>query len=151
MQDTKALNLKPATSRTFAAVVEYRAYGEYWGQSEYTVTVWKDGADYRATVNGEEVEFMEAARIIGMADRLTVTAETLVTPDPAPVTIGKARAAKLHRLMGRAGLPSPAHYASAARALGREVSSLAALTEGEARTVWAYLCAHFPHVRQVAA
>jgi len=69
----------------------------------------------------------------------------------APLTIGKARAAKLHRLMGRLGLCNPDHYGSARRAIGRDVFSLATLTEQEAREVWSYLCRTFPEARALAA
>lgn len=37
-----------------------------------------------------------------------------------PLTIGKPRACKLHRIMGRLGLSHAQHYAFAGRALGRE-------------------------------
>lgn len=73
-----------------------------------------------------------------------------VSFQPATVsTIGKARAARLHRLMGRAGLME--HYGFARRALGREVHSLAALTEGEARQVWGFVCHMFPHMQGASA
>ena len=54
------------------------------------------------------------------------------------VTIGKARASRLHRILGRLGLGHSDHYRAATAALGRLVASLAALTEGEARKVWNY-------------
>lgn len=53
--------------------------------------------------------------------------------------------------MARLGLPSPAHYDAAARALGRPASSLAALYPLEARQVWSELCARFPLARELAA
>ena len=72
------------------------------------------------------------------------------TFSPAPVpTIGKARARKLHVLMARFGIVN--HYAAAEKAVQHEVSSLAALTETEARKVWRYLKAHFIRTQEVAA
>lgn len=135
MQDTAQ---KPeALSRTFRTVTEYRPYGEYWGDSVHIVTLSRDhvGGPLVAEVDGEAADIDRAVRIITGATRKEVTAEVLA-PLPAP-TIGKARAAKLHQLMGCAGLFE--HYGFAARALGREVYSLASLTEKEARTVWAFV------------
>ena len=53
-------------------------------------------------------------------------------------TIGKARASRLHRILSRLGLGHADHYRAASAALGRLVDNLAALTDGEARTVWNY-------------
>lgn len=53
-----------------------------------------------------------------------------------PVTIGKTRASRLHRLLSRLGLGHADHYRAASAALGRTVASLAALSEQEARRVW---------------
>ena len=50
--------------------------------------------------------------------------------------LGKARAARLHRVLSGLGLSSPDHYRAASAALGRTVDSLAAITEAEARKVW---------------
>ena len=72
---------------------------------------------------------------------MTLIAETL-----APEIIGKARAAKLHGILGRVGMSGPDHYGNAARAVGHEVSSLASLTEDEARRFWTYLRRTFPAV-----
>ena len=81
--------------------------------------------------------------------------EPLPPPAPAPLTleepiIGKARASVLHKLMGLTGLPHAQHYALSAAALGEPwpLSSLATLTEREARTVWAHLCRVYPAARQ---
>lgn len=147
MQDnTPAPKYAPATSRTFAARVVEREYGVIRSVDTYDVTVWKEAGQYRATVNGEEVEAAHAFDLLSRASELAVTAETLVSPDPAP--IGKARAHKLHKLMGRARIAN--HYRFASTALGERVESLAALTEGQARRVWADLLLMFPEL-QVAA
>ena len=106
----------------------------------------KRASTARATVNGEEVEAARAFDLLSRASELAVTAETLVSPDPAP--IGKARAHKLHKLMGRARIAN--HYRFASTALGERVESLAALTEGQARRVWADLLLMFPELRGAA-
>lgn len=76
-----------------------------------------------------------------------------VTFAPLAQPIGKARAARLHRLMGRLGIPSAQHYALAAAALGewQPVPSLADLYPIEARMVWRHLCALYPSAAQLAA
>ena len=101
------------------------------------------GGKLSATLNGEVVERGRALRLLQNADT-TVTAEVL------PVTIGAARAARLHRILGRVGLCNSDHYGNACRALGREVFSLATLTEAEARTFWRYLQRMFPAVQHAA-
>lgn len=72
---------------------------------------------------------------------------------PLARPIGKARAARLHRLMGRLGIPSAQHYALAAAALGEWVPlpSLADLYPIEARMVWRHLCTLYPAARTLAA
>lgn len=150
MNDTTAQ--KPeALSRTWAAVIEDRAYSEVWGVRRHTVTLSRAyvGAPMTAEVDGEAADFEEAVRLLARAEVLTLTAEVLA-PLPAP-TIGKARAAKFHRILGRFGLPSAYHYRAASDALGREVASLAALTEEEARRVWAFLRRLFPTIEGAAA
>jgi hypothetical protein len=122
-----------ATSRTWAAHHVDRECGVVVHVQTYTVTLARTAQGIAATVDGQPVDVLEADQILRTAARLEVTAETLEAP-----TIGKARAAKLHRLMGRAGLPSAQHYALAAAALGEwaPLPSLAELSEAEARTVW---------------
>ncbi|GAA4022857.1 hypothetical protein GCM10022631_41760 [Deinococcus rubellus] len=101
-----------------------------------------------ATVNGLAVELERAVSLLRNADTVTVMDETL-----APQIIGKARAARLHSIMGRVGLPSFQHYGLAAAALCEPfpLDSLASLTEQEARRVWAHLCRCYPSARQHAA
>ena len=145
MNDTR----RPALSRTWATVTTYRECGVVIEVSRDTVTLSRDdlGGKLSATLNGEVVELGRAIRLLQNADSTTLTAEVL----PAvPVTIGKARAAKLHKIMTRVGVPSVHHYASAARATGREVWSLASLTELEARQTWAYLCRMFQAAQHAA-
>ena len=135
MQDTAQ---KPeALSRTWALKVAHKLDGAVISAHAHTVTLSRDyvGGPLSAEVDGEAADVARAVRLIEWAYEQEVAAEVLA-PLPAPV-IGKARAARLHRLMGRAGLFE--HYGFAARALGREVYSLAALTEGEARKVWQFV------------
>ncbi|MVN85161.1 hypothetical protein GO986_00040 [Deinococcus sp. HMF7620] len=134
-----------ALTRTWATVTHCRAYDEDWGTVQATVTLTRTPAGIEATVNGEACELTHALSILRGADTVSVTAETL---EPAP--IGRPRAAKLHRLMARAGVPSGEHYGFARAALDRPVFSLAALTEGEARQVWSFLRATFPSVARAA-
>ncbi|TSA87896.1 hypothetical protein FNU79_01225 [Deinococcus detaillensis] len=135
-----------ALSRTWETVTTYTACGENWGSVTRTVTLSREvlGGPISATVNGEAVNVARADRLLRNADTMTLTAEVLATE---PATIGKARAARLHRLMGRIGLCGPDHYGNARRALGRDVFSLASLTEQEARRFWIHLWRTFPAIR----
>ena len=126
---------QPMLSRTFAAVIEHRPHGEYWGDTRYTVTLTATAQGIAAQVGGQTVPTAEALGILSRAARVEVLEEV---PMPAP-TIGKARAARLHRLMARYGVPSGEHYGFAGAALDRPVFSLADLTEPEARAVWQFL------------
>lgn len=145
MNDTSTPTEKPrATFRAWEAVVIFRECGVVTDRRVYAVTLARTADGFAATIDGQPRPHGEAARILNMADRLTVTAETLEAPTPP--TIGKARASRLHRLMARAGLPSAQHYALAAAALGEwaTVPSLAELTEPEARTVWQHFARLYP-------
>lgn len=147
MKDSKPRNI----SRTWNTVTEHRPYGEYWGDTLHTVTLTADhNGTVTAQVNGTPAPVSDAARILNGAARVELIREER-TPEPAP-TIGKPRAARLHRLMGRVGLPSAQHYALAAAALGEwaPLHSLATLTEQEARAVWAHLCRLYPQARTAA-
>jgi len=74
-------------------------------------------------------------RACTLADLRTLPFE--FTPAPRAL-LGKARAARLHRVLARLGLSSADHYRTASAALARMVDSLAALTEAEGRRVWNY-------------
>ena len=140
MHTTTAQNPKPrALFRAWTARVTYRECGTVTGISTYTVTMSRAAGGFIATVNGKEVDVKAAARILESAEAdkaLTVTAEILDTPAPAPERLGKAAAYELHRELGR--LRFRDHYATASEALGVPVSSLAALTAEEANTVRSY-------------
>ncbi|WP_135230146.1 hypothetical protein [Deinococcus fonticola] len=139
MQDTK----RPALSRTWKAVVTYRECGTVTAVDTHTITLSREvvGGPLSATVDGQPVTVKQAVNLLEGA-RVEVLAEVLSQPS-APATIGKARAHKLHTIMGRLGLHD--HYGIARRGAGLdECYSLAALTEQQARQVWAYLLNMFP-------
>lgn len=145
------MNSTKALSRTWATVTTYRECGVVVEVARDTVTLSREvlGGELSASVNGQAVELPRALSLLRNADEQpTLTAETL-----APLTIGKARASKLHKIMGRLGLPSFQHYGLAAAALCEPfpLDSLASLTEQEARRVWAHLCRCYPSARRLAA
>lgn len=110
-----------------------------------------EGADVYAAASGiYPATFLRRATLEDVVAVLACPLTKVYAFTPAPVpTIGKARACRLHRLMGRLGLHE--HYGLATRALGRDVFSLAALTETEARAVWAFVVKLLPHARELAA
>ena len=144
------MNSTKAISRTWQTVTTYRECGVVTEVSRQTVTLSREvlGGELSASVNGQAVELPRALSLLRNADSVTVMAETL-----APQPIGKARAARLHKIMGRVGLPSFQHYGLAAAALCEPfpLDSLASLTEQEARRVWAHLCRCYPSARALAA
>ncbi|MFT2720713.1 hypothetical protein ACMT4L_11975 [Deinococcus sp. A31D244] len=147
MQTSKPRNI----TRTWDTITEHRPYGEHWGDTLHTVTLTADQhGTLTAQMDGRPVPAADAVRVLRYATRTTLTHEYR-TPEAAPV-IGKPRAARLHRLMSRLGLPSAQHYALAAAALGEwsPLPSLATLTEQEARTVWGHLCRLYPQARTAA-
>jgi hypothetical protein len=137
-----------ALTRTWDTTTLDRMDGAVVQVRQHTVTLTRTPAGLVATVDGEAATLERAVRLLEAADRVTVLSEVL---EPTP--IGNARAARLHRLLGRLGLPSAQHYALAAAALGEwaPLPSLAALSEREARTVWAHVCHTYPQARALAA
>ena len=131
--------LPAAHSRTFSARVTFQECGTVTDVVFYSVTLRRSAAGILAEVNGESVSLERAVRLLQNADRVEVTAEELL-PEPAP--IGKKRAHSLHKIMGRLGIVE--HYRFASVSLGRRVSSLAALTEAEARRVWSDILSLYP-------
>lgn len=126
MQD----NTPRAITRTWAADVVYRECGTVTGSRLYTVTMTRTAQGFTAEIDGQPAGVLDAARILGSADRVTVTHEVL---DTVAAQIGKAAAYELHKELGR--LKYRDHYATASAALERPVSSLAALTPEQAVTV----------------
>lgn len=131
-----------AHTRTWQTVTRDRLDGAVIQTRAHTVTLTRTAHGIEATVNGQPAPLEDAVSILQGADSVTKTGEVM---EAAP--IGKPRAARLHRLMARAGVPSGEHYGFAGAALDRPVFSLAALTEEDARSVWRFLCATFPQAR----
>lgn len=127
MQDTNTR----AHTRTWQTVTRDRLDGAVIQTRAHTITLTRTAHGIEATVNGQPAPLEDAVSILQGADSATKTGEQL--------EIGKPRAARLHRLMARAGIPTGEHYAFAAAALDRPVYSLAALTEPDARAVWHFL------------
>lgn len=137
-----------AVTRTWAITLIFRECSVVTGSADYTVTLTRTAGGLVAEVNGQPETVYRAVQMLEAAEKTVVLSEVL---EPTP--IGKARASRLHRLLGRLGLVSAQHYALAAAALGewRPLPSLAALTEREARTVWAHVCRLYPQARSTAA
>ena len=96
----------------------------------HTVTLTRTPTGIVALIDGQPADVLAADAILRSATTLTVTAEVL------EVVIGKPAACELHKELGR--LRFRDHYATASDALGRRVTSLAALTADEAATVRSY-------------
>lgn len=137
-----------AVTRTWAVTLIFRECSVVTGSADYTVTLTRTAGRLVAEVNGQPETLYRAVQMLEAAEKTVVLSEVL----EAPAAIGKARASRLHRLLGRLGLVSAQHYALAAAALGewRPLPSLAALTEREARTVWAHICRLYPQARSTA-
>lgn len=145
-------NTNPVTVTRTWEVALYGSYGEgssatvSLGTRTVTLTGGRDVRGQRlpltAQVDGQPTPIREAVGLLEWAKsegRVTLLSEARVVP-----TIGKPRAARLHRLMSNVGIPSGEHYGFAGAALDRPVFSLAALTEPEARAVWRFLTATHP-------
>ena len=123
--------------------------------STRTVTLTADAQGQRtATIDGQDAAYQDAVFLLdlGKAEGRVQLVHEERLPDPASLPIGKPRASLLHRIMGKVGVPHPEHYALSAAALGQSqpLTTLASLTEDEARKVWTYLCSLYPRARQVA-
>ena len=150
----------PALSRTWRVFVEYRAYGEFWGNATHEVTLSREyvGGELTATVDGQPASLRSAINILDSAATYEVLDEVLSDPTtPAPLTmpaltIGKARAHSLHKIMGALGIPHAKHYGVAAFAIDEPLplSTLSDLSEREAGRVWAHLTRTYPNAREVA-
>jgi hypothetical protein len=142
-------SIKPrAITRTWAITLIFRECSVVTGSADYIVTLIRTADGLVAEVDGQPETLYRAVQMLEAAEKTVVLSEVL---EPTP--IGKARASRLHRLLGRLGLASAQHYALAAAALGewRPLPSLAALTEREARTVWGHVCRLYPQARSTAA
>ncbi|KQR33105.1 hypothetical protein [Deinococcus sp. Leaf326] len=118
------------TTRTWNLTLLVRECGVVTGTAEYTVTLYRVGADLAGIVNGEPDTATRVILLLEAAEHLEPVAEEQVE------VIGNAVACELHKTLGR--LKFKDHYATAAEALGRSVRSLARLTADEAATVRSY-------------
>ena len=118
---------------TAAAILD----GAVLSVHSYTVKVERVGDTLTAAyVDGQPVSIERAANLICWA-KATGTVRQVAAFNPAPaLPLGKPRASRLHRILARLGLGHADHYRAASAALGRNVDSLAALTEAEGRRVW---------------
>lgn len=96
-----------------------------------------------AEVNGEG-EVLDVAYEEAPSEPVSVEVDAEPEPDPAEAPtpssappIGSARAAKLAQAITAAGTPEKEHLELAAKVLGRDVSSLAGLSEDEGKRVLA--------------
>jgi hypothetical protein len=129
----------PTATRTWNVTIPVMLEGAYLMTITATVTAFKvAGQIVSALVDGAEATLERAAHLLTWAKR-EGTLEVIETVEAAqPVSIGKARAHKLHLLLAREGYRGN-HPALARTILGREVPHFAELTEDDARRLWTAL------------
>ena len=116
-----------ALSRTFNVLTVTRECGVTTDVEYATINLTRTDAGLVAQINGQATELERAVATLRTAERVWLLDEVLL-----PV-IGKPAARLLHIELGRLGYrTSASHYETASVALGREVTSLAALTAEEA-------------------
>ena len=129
-----------ALSRTWRLEVAHKLDGVVLSVHTYEVTIFRAhvGGEVLATIDGQPAELKQALYLIRDARQEELVAEVLAPlPEPArTTTIGKKEARTMHVELAHLGFAD--HYAAAADALGRPVTSLAALTVAEAQTVYSY-------------
>ena len=117
-----------------------------WGRQDDMTATIEGGQLVAGTLNGQPMTgHCWTACTLADLNNLPHTFTPAVRP------IGKARAARLHRLLSRFGLGSADHYRLASAALGRTVLSLAALLETDARQVWNHARRVYSSYRLTAA
>lgn len=127
-----------STTRTFRAKYLVIVETAVLSAHDYLLTFTGYGDSIQITLNGKRCSKAIAEVITRLALNLG-TFERLSGPSlEAPQPIGKKRAHAMHVELARHGYPTN-HYDLASGVLGREVASLAVLTEPEARTVWTAL------------
>ena len=124
------------TTRTFRASYLVMTEGAVLSAHNHLLTFTGYGADIVITLDGQPCSFEHAEAITRCALSLG-SFERLSGPSLTP-TIGKPAAHTLHVELAKRGYPTN-HYDLASGVLGRDVASLAALTENEARMVWTSL------------
>lgn len=123
------------SARTFKATYAITLDNAVLEAHTHTLTITgRTAATIQATLDGQPCTFEEAERIT----RLALSLGSFEKISESAASIGKARARQMHVELARHGYPTN-HYDLASGVLGREVASLAALTEAEARTVWTSL------------
>jgi hypothetical protein len=129
----------PTAHRTWSLIIPVMLEGAWQMTLTYTVTAFKVGNQIiSALVDGVEATLERAAHLLTWA-KAEGTLTVLETVEAAqPVTIGKARAHKLHLLLAAEGYRGN-HPALARTILGREVPHFAELTEDDARRLWTTL------------
>jgi hypothetical protein len=125
------------TTRTFKATYARTLDGATLSNHSHEITVSGYGAAITFQIDGNPATLEQAEAI-----RLNALSSGTFTRTSGPtlevVSIGKKRGQAMHIELARKGYPTN-HYDLASGVLGREVASLAALTEPEARTVWTAL------------
>ncbi|WP_202409274.1 hypothetical protein [Deinococcus xianganensis] len=159
MPEQSTTNRPTNISRTWQVEL-YGSWGDgpsaraYMGSRIITLTADVNG-DRADTVDGQPVSSEYAASLLNWAKaegRVQLLDEVCSTP-PVPTTIGKARAADLHKIMGLLGLKKPEHYALCTEALGEAAPrlTLADLTDADVKTVWSILRDRYPQAEVIAA
>ena len=124
------------TTRTFRARFNITLDGAVLETRDHILTITGDAwDDLSATLDGESVSVLRAAQITEMAQRLGTFEQVYPVPESQRVCpqIGKATAHELHVALGKLGHGRGYDFASGV--LGREVTSLAALSLVEAGIV----------------
>ena len=124
------------STRTFTAAYPIFLDDAVIANAAHLITVTGYGDSIQFAVDGQPVSTLQAEGIRQLA-LSRGTFERLSGPSLQPV-IGKARARAMHVELARRGYPTN-HYDLASGVLNREIASLAALIEVEARTVWTCL------------
>jgi hypothetical protein len=129
----------PTAHRTWSLIIPVMLEGAWQMTLTYTVTAFKVGNQIiSALVDGVEATLERAAHLLTWA-KAEGTLTVLETVEAAqPVTIGKARAHKLHLLLASEGYRGD-HHKLAGKILGFEVAHLRDLSEGDARRLWTAL------------
>lgn len=124
--------------RTWNLTIPVYLEGAWQMTLAYTLTAYRIGDQIVAAfVDGMAASIERAAHLLAWAQadgKLEMVAKFDGT---AP--IGKRIACQLHKDL--AGLGIVRHYVTAQEALGRPITTLAALTTEEAQDVWSYACA----------
>lgn len=133
MHHTTPAPLKPGKY----AVYNGKTYtSQVWNVTAEGVSVTTAPSGFYPAVSLGTLSHAHAAEVLALMGSRAESLPSAEVPAPARVTIGKAAARVLHVDLARLGFRN--HYATAAEALGRAVSSLASLTPAESATVRSY-------------